>query len=502
MVFIRKRDPKKPTPPTPPEPEPTPPAPAPPAPQPTATIGAPTGIIGGPLVIAFGRGGPWSDVNRDDSYFLEFGAKHNVPPAMLKAMMVIESGGQMIWNLGGSGAFGTMQIRADIWGDRANALGYDLNTRRGQVGMAAAILGGAISGVRGNTPEERFLNEYYPTGGLDVPGEDGHTPRQYLADMRELMRQIDAAANETLPRPKPITGAELLALIAGPEAKISFGFNQPNINANGSPVNLYQYGVGHGTNAAHMHTGIDVAVLLYTPLRTPLAGVVRCLGNSGQGDWGQSCGSFADTITGGIGNVTVLTDAGLKLTFGHVNSSPLRLGQRVAAGDVVARSGGMVGPHLHLDVSINKAGTYWLLDPIPTILARLGGVIPTTYATPLPIPQPRDFTTSVTVTVLRDGVPVLQRADLNAPHLRAPLTKGETFEAVYQVTGDDKTIYWVSTRNSRVPLAGTKAVWGSPGSPNPVVCPPAPDLDGIIDELQDIDARLSHALVTLINLNS
>jgi hypothetical protein len=96
-----------------------------------------------------------------------------------------------------------MQFKRELWQPRASALGYDLNTPEGQIGMAAAILGGDVPGVKGKTPEERFLSTYYPTAGLDVPGEDGHTPRQYLADMHELMRQIDAAAGTTGTTPQP-----------------------------------------------------------------------------------------------------------------------------------------------------------------------------------------------------------------------------------------------------------------------------------------------------------
>ncbi len=455
MAIVRKRDPKKPTPPAPPEPPapPTPPAPAPipPAPQPTATIGAPTGIISGPLVIAFGRGGRWSDVNQDDAYFLQFGANHDVPPAMLKAMMVIESGGQMIWNLGGSGAFGTMQIKAAVWGTRANALGYDLGTRRGQVGMAAAILGGAVAGVRGNTPEERFLAEYYPTGGLDVPGEDGHTPRQYLADMRELMRQIDAAAGGTKPAPKPITPAEVLAIIAGPAAKVDFGFNERNPGQH-----LYHYGVNHGTNGSDMHTGIDVMLPLGTTLRTPLAGVVRCVGTSGSGDWGQGCGSFADTFTGGVGNVTVMTDAALKLTFGHVNKPLVTVGQRVAAGQAIVTSGGMASPHLHLDASVNRKGSYWLLDPLPAIAAAMGGApLPATFPARFPVAQPAELTTFITVVAAKDGVKVLQRADKNAPEVATPLAKGEDFEAAQIQLGDDRNWYWITRNSARVAVTDT-----------------------------------------------
>lgn len=189
-----------------PAPAPTPtPAPSPkPAPKPKPSpspkeggaggvLGAPSGTIPTDLQIAYGRGGDWALVNQDDPFFVRYGEKYGVPPQFLKAMMVVETGGRMIPNQGGSGAAGTMQIKTAIWGAKARELGYDLTTREGQVAMAAYIL--SLEGP-GNH-ERAFLASYYPTPGLDVPGEDGHTPRQYLADLTRLVRIIDAAAGGT-----------------------------------------------------------------------------------------------------------------------------------------------------------------------------------------------------------------------------------------------------------------------------------------------------------------
>ena len=162
--------------------------------QPTGAIGAPQGAIQAPLQIAFGRGGTWDAVNQYDASYVAEGQKYGVDPAMLKAMAVIESGGQMIPNQNGSGAYGIMQIKDADFGVDAARLGYDLNTPEGQIGMAAAILGGQTARTAGMTPEEAFVNVYYPTGCMDCTGEDGHTPRQYLADMNALMSEINAAS--------------------------------------------------------------------------------------------------------------------------------------------------------------------------------------------------------------------------------------------------------------------------------------------------------------------
>ncbi|MDQ3692815.1 MAG: NlpC/P60 family protein [Chloroflexota bacterium] len=161
------------------------------APSSGGTLGAPQGQV--PIGNITG-GGDWANVNAYDATFEQAGAVHGVDPAMLKSMMIIESGGAQ-GAVGAGGAAGAMQIKADVWGDDAAALGYDLNTVEGQIGMAAAILGGDTWNAGGSTPEEIFLSTYYPVpGGLDAYGESGHTPRMYLDDIAMYTDQINGAA--------------------------------------------------------------------------------------------------------------------------------------------------------------------------------------------------------------------------------------------------------------------------------------------------------------------
>ena len=441
-------------------------------------IGAPSGNVPTTLQIAFGRGAPWSQINRWDRDFVTAGEKHDVTPSMLKAMAVVESGGQMIWNLGGSGAYGIMQIKASIWGQRAAALGYDLNTPAGNIGMAAAMLGGDVPGVKGDTPMERFLQTYYPTAGLDVPGEDGHTPRQYLSDMNLLMAIIDDAAGEA--PVKVVSEREVLNLISSDARGVYISFGWLGLNTdNGAPVNIYRYGKGHGTTADHMHTGIDIWMPDETPVNAVFGGEVVCVGGAGRVIWGQGCGSFVDDQRG-TGNITILTDAflslkgkerRLKMTYGHMSSALVTVGQRIVDGERIGRSGSGGGwPHVHLDVVVeetsvgelntpaiwNNPGSYHLVEPIGSIIAAMGGaVLPPAFATAVDIPQPEAMGDYATVTATRDGIPVLQYADPGAKPLRAPLTKGEQFQAAYQVYGTDGAIYWVTAFRSRIPVIGT-----------------------------------------------
>jgi hypothetical protein len=147
---------------------------------------------------SIGGGSSWDLVNRFDAVFVAEGRKHNVPPAMLKSMMIVETGGVNVNDP--FGATGVMQIKPMFWAAAAQAAGYDLATDAGQIGMAAAILGGNVPGVRGNDPTERFLYTYYPVlnsdGSIcyDCVGESGHTPRMYLNDIAFYTRLINEAA--------------------------------------------------------------------------------------------------------------------------------------------------------------------------------------------------------------------------------------------------------------------------------------------------------------------
>jgi len=104
------------------------------------------------------------------------------------------------------------------------------------------------------------------------------------------------------------------------------------------------FGLRWGT----MHEGIDFAAPIGTPIHVPLAGTVISSGAaSGFGMWVRV--QHAD------GTITV---------YGHVNRSFVRVGQRVAAGDVIAEVGNRgesTGPHLHFAVQRN--GVY--VNPRP-----------------------------------------------------------------------------------------------------------------------------------------
>ena len=110
---------------------------------------------------------------------------------------------------------------------------------------------------------------------------------------------------------------------------------------------------GFGGRWGTVHEGMDIAAPIGTPIHVPLAGVVISSGPaSGFGMW-----------------VRVQHNDGTITVYGHINRSFVQVGQRVAAGQVIAETGNRgqsTGPHLHIGVMVN--GVY--INPKPWLDAR------------------------------------------------------------------------------------------------------------------------------------
>jgi murein DD-endopeptidase MepM/ murein hydrolase activator NlpD len=110
---------------------------------------------------------------------------------------------------------------------------------------------------------------------------------------------------------------------------------------------------GFGGRWGTVHQGLDIAAPIGTPIHVPMAGVVVNSGPaSGFGMWVR--------VQHSDGTITV---------YGHINRSFVQVGQRVAAGQVIAETGNRgqsTGPHLHIGVMQN--GVY--VNPKPWLDAR------------------------------------------------------------------------------------------------------------------------------------
>lgn len=109
--------------------------------------------------------------------------------------------------------------------------------------------------------------------------------------------------------------------------------------------------------ASSDHKGVDIAVPSGTPVKAPAAGRVVFSGKEGKG-------GYVVRVDHGNGVVSA---------YAHLSSSPLRVGDVVEAGDVLASSGAtgnVTGAHLHYSLRVNGKAT----NPL-TFKGQLGGEI-------------------------------------------------------------------------------------------------------------------------------
>jgi murein DD-endopeptidase MepM/ murein hydrolase activator NlpD len=110
-----------------------------------------------------------------------------------------------------------------------------------------------------------------------------------------------------------------------------------------------EYGPRWGT----MHKGIDFAAPMGAPVRAAVGGTVKSAG------W-----------NGGYGNVVEIDHGnGTTTLYAHNSAMNVQPGQRVQAGDVIAKigsTGHSTGPHLHFEVKVNGEQ----VDPRPWLTQR------------------------------------------------------------------------------------------------------------------------------------
>lgn len=373
----------------PPDPEPIP------TPTPTGVEGIklPTGaIVTKSPITGKPYGTPWSDIGRWEPSFTNWATHYGIDPMYLPLIVVIESQGkhyttnkmtgtrsQVVTRNDGFGdglSVGMTQIKPKLWGFMAPTA--DPYTPDGNIHLASAFLADRLD-ARGQKIEEVIRRDYFPSND-----PNGTTQNEYIDTFRALMAEV---------KPTPIPGIPpadpLATMFRGKQGIITYGFGSPGAGP------WYSYGANHGLNASGtQHTGDDVPLPYGSPIYAPLSGRVTCVGDAGTPTWGQSCGAYNDTgdappgsAKKGVGNITLNTDAGIKIVFGHCRTSNFRPGDRVMAGQQIGTSGGQNGPHCHLEVAVDapskvppgdraRGVTYWLVNPLPAIKAAMGATEP------------------------------------------------------------------------------------------------------------------------------
>ena len=111
---------------------------------------------------------------------------------------------------------------------------------------------------------------------------------------------------------------------------------------------------GFGYRWGVLHAGVDLANSIGTPILAASDGVVIAAGpTSGYGNWVK--------LKHSDGTVTL---------YGHLSAWNVEVGQRVWAGDQIAKmgnTGNSTGPHLHFEVLLNGTDR---VDPVPWLAQR------------------------------------------------------------------------------------------------------------------------------------
>jgi murein DD-endopeptidase MepM/ murein hydrolase activator NlpD len=109
----------------------------------------------------------------------------------------------------------------------------------------------------------------------------------------------------------------------------------------------------YGPRWGQMHEGIDIAAASGSPVRAVADGVVR-----------------SSAWNGGYGNTVIIDHGdGARTLYAHNSRLDVRPGERVSAGQVIARvgsTGDSTGPHLHFEVEVDGEK----VDPRPWLSRR------------------------------------------------------------------------------------------------------------------------------------
>ncbi|HHL40823.1 MAG TPA: M23 family metallopeptidase [Deltaproteobacteria bacterium] len=162
-----------------------------------------------------------------------------------------------------------------------------------------------------------------------------------LGERRDTMvgkmhAELDQLTNEALMQEKSFTELQEHLL-----DRSSLLASTPSIwPARGWLTSVYGYRKSPFTGLRQMHTGIDIANRVGTPIIAPADGVVVKVGHKAN-----------------IGKIVVLSHGyGIKTLYGHLSKILVRVGQKVSRGEKIAEMGNTgrsTGPHLHYQVSVN-----------------------------------------------------------------------------------------------------------------------------------------------------
>lgn len=185
-----------------------------------------------------------------------------------------------------------------------------------------------------------------------APRDDGNDPEAYARTVETIVGELRAADGGTQPPPPQPTGKKITyRAILDPNEKIeptvSQGFGSTEFARStcevGSPFyRMYWYGRDGGLDGCS-HPAEDWAMPRGTQVYSPVTGTVETAG-------GRPYYTFYGDGSPGVGQLSIITESGDRLTLGHMMRITVKAGATVKPGDKVGLSGGFNGDHLHVEV--------------------------------------------------------------------------------------------------------------------------------------------------------
>ncbi|MFE6165758.1 transglycosylase family protein [Streptomyces sp. NPDC056486] len=232
---------------------------------------------------------------------------------------------------------------------------------RGQ--LYTVVRGDTLSGIAEERRVSGGWRQLYDANRKAIGGDpDLITPGQRLAlqaSQKKADQQESAPKQRTEPkqRAEQKPKAEPKKAKAEPRkakpAQASQGFSAPVAASPSTP-----YRAAGGSWSKGYHTGVDFPVATGTSVKSVAAGTVVSAG------WGGSYGY----------EVVIRHADGKYSQYGHLSALTVKAGQKVGAGQRIARSGSTgnsTGPHLHFEV---RTGPGFGSDVDPLAYLRAGGV--------------------------------------------------------------------------------------------------------------------------------
>jgi hypothetical protein len=161
----------------------------------------------------------------------------------------------------------------------------------------------------------------------------------------------------------------LKSIVWGGESASILTRHGDDVRAWNPDCSWYDYGLFYGLDGCQ-HPGMDISLPDGTNLYAVGPGTVMCAGtNVGEGYDQGGCAAYEDDY-GRAGRVELLLDDGSVAIYGHSSQALKRIGERVATGDLIAKSGYANSAHLHFEYRVPDSRCtlgYAAVDPMPLL---------------------------------------------------------------------------------------------------------------------------------------